>query len=160
MVEHEIRWLTWRAKLSGPTEKNKLKTRDKLIVREKLDNGMYRLDRLKQNTGKITKAFLPGRDLYKPITFKSEEIEQPWENESPENDDQPEVLDKPQPQECDLTEQNDLKGHRDKYQQDKANQSQKSTQALFERIPPAQGHGHTYMLPYPKEQIFSRFAKR
>ena len=80
------------------SEKNKLKTRDQLIVREKLDNGMYRLDRLKQNSGKITKAFLPGRDLYKPTTFKAEEIEPTLETEISENDDLPEVLGQPHPQ--------------------------------------------------------------
>ena len=140
------------------SEKNKLKTRDQLIVREKLDNGMYRLDRLKQNSGKITKAFLPGRDLYKPTTFKAEEKEPTLETESSENDALPEVLGQPQPQECDLSDQNNSKNHPHKQQQDKSNQSQQLTQALFERVPPAQGHGHTYILPYPREQIFLPFA--
>ena len=47
------------------SERSKLKARDQLIVRENLGNGMYRLDRLKQTSGRITKAFLPARDLYK-----------------------------------------------------------------------------------------------
>ena len=33
------------------SEGNKLKARDKLIVREKLDNGIYQLDRVHQNSG-------------------------------------------------------------------------------------------------------------
>ena len=43
-------------------EGNKLRAREKLIVREDLQNGMYRLDRLK-NSGRITKAFLPARNF-------------------------------------------------------------------------------------------------
>ena len=54
------------------SEKNKLKTRDQLIVREKLDNGIYKLDRLHKNSKRITQAYLPGRDLYKPDTFDEE----------------------------------------------------------------------------------------
>ena len=45
------------------SEGNKLTARDQLIVREDLGNGMYRLDRVKAS-GKITRAFLPARDLY------------------------------------------------------------------------------------------------
>ena len=51
------------------SEGNKLKARDKLIVREKLENGIYQLDRVHQNSGKITRAFLPARDLYKPVSM-------------------------------------------------------------------------------------------
>ena len=47
-------------------EKSKLKTRDKLVVREYLGGGMYRLDRLHDSTGRLTRAFLPARCLYKP----------------------------------------------------------------------------------------------
>ena len=46
------------------SEGNKLKARDKLIIREDLGEGMYRLDRLK-DSGRITRAFLPARDLYR-----------------------------------------------------------------------------------------------
>ena len=45
------------------SEGNKLRARDQLIVREDLGNGMYRLDRVKAS-GRITRAFLPARDLY------------------------------------------------------------------------------------------------
>ena len=56
------------------SEKNKLKTRDQLVVREELDNGMYRLDRIHKNSGRVTKAFIRGRDLYKPTTFDEDLI--------------------------------------------------------------------------------------
>ena len=48
------------------TEGSKLKARDKLIVREDLGGGMFRLDRLHDSTGRVTRAFLPGSQLYKP----------------------------------------------------------------------------------------------
>ena len=47
-------------------EGSKLKARNQLIVRERLENGMYRLDRLHEKTGYITRAFLPARELYAP----------------------------------------------------------------------------------------------
>ena len=47
-------------------EGSKLKARDKLIVRENLGGGMFRLDRLHEATGNVTRAFLPARLLYKP----------------------------------------------------------------------------------------------
>ena len=47
-------------------EGSKLKARDKLIIQEYLGNGMFRLDRLHDATGNVTRAFLPGRHLYKP----------------------------------------------------------------------------------------------
>ena len=47
------------------SEGNKIKPRDRLIVREDLGDGMVRLDRYHDNSGKITRAFLPKRDLIK-----------------------------------------------------------------------------------------------
>ena len=58
------------------SEGNKLKARDKLIIRENLGEGMYRLDRLK-DSGRITKAFLPARDLYRPAPTQ---LAQPVQN--------------------------------------------------------------------------------
>ena len=46
------------------SERSKWKVRDKLVVREDLGHGMYRLDRFK-DSGRITRAFLPARDLFK-----------------------------------------------------------------------------------------------
>ena len=51
------------------SEKSKLSTRDQLVVREELPHGMYRLDRLKES-GRITRAFLPARDLFKYDPYK------------------------------------------------------------------------------------------
>ena len=50
------------------SEGSKTKPRDKLIVRDDLGQGMLRLDRYHESTGKVTRAFLPSRGLYKPKT--------------------------------------------------------------------------------------------
>ena len=60
------------------SEGNKLKARDKLIIRENLGEGMYRLDRLK-DSGRITKAFLPARDLYRSAP---NQLDQPVQNQN------------------------------------------------------------------------------
>ena len=52
-------------------EGSKLKARDKLVVREKLENGIYYLDRIHQNSGRVTKAYLPARELYQPKNMPS-----------------------------------------------------------------------------------------
>ena len=46
-------------------ERCKTRARDKLIVREYMGKGMYRLDRLTP-TGRTTRAYLSARGLYKP----------------------------------------------------------------------------------------------
>ena len=63
-------------------ERSKLRARDRLVVRERLQNGMYRLDRLKNDSGRITRAFLPARELYR---YTAQERKQgPQESDCPE----------------------------------------------------------------------------
>ena len=70
------------------SERSKLKARDKLIIREDLQNGMYRLDRVKES-GRITRAFLPARDLYKYDPRATQEQEQTQELSVPTFPEQP-----------------------------------------------------------------------
>ena len=49
-------------------ERSKTRARDKLIVREYMGKGIYRLDRLTR-TGRTTRAYLSARGLYKPTTL-------------------------------------------------------------------------------------------
>ena len=54
-------------------ESCKLKPRDRLVVRENLGKGMYRLDRYHETSGRITRAILLGRQLFKPTSNKSKQ---------------------------------------------------------------------------------------
>ena len=46
------------------SDRSKLKARDKLIVREYLGNGQYRLDRVSSKSGYTTTTIKPAYDLY------------------------------------------------------------------------------------------------
>ena len=130
------------------SEKNKLKTRDQLIVREKLDNGIYRLDRLHKNSKRITQAYLPGRDLYKPDTFE----EKIFYNEDRTNTTQcqeDEIIDTPSNNEEKFACFECTKPKTETYKE------KPLRKPVFEKtIPPAQGHGDTYCLPYPSQRLF------
>ena len=129
------------------SEKNKLKTRDQLVVREELDNGMYRLDRIHKNSGRVTKAFIPGRDLYKPTTFDedliAESIEESQNFSHPiphTSEDMDHIVS--QTDNCNSCKQPDNFTPKIVYQEDKE-------QIAKNLVPPAQGYAQTYKLPYP-----------
>ena len=46
------------------SDRSKVKARDKLIVREYLGNGQYRLDRVCSKSGYTTSTIKPAYDLY------------------------------------------------------------------------------------------------
>ena len=128
------------------SEKNKLKTRDQLVVREELENGMYRLDRIHKNSGRVTKAFIPARDLYKPQTFDEDLIAESSEESQTSTHDF----------HNNLEDINNIVSETDKCKNCKQSEQLDPTlvyedteQVPENLVPPAQGFAQTYKLPYP-----------
>ena len=108
-------------------EGSKLKQRDKLVIRERLDNGMYKLDRLHEDSGRITRAYLPARELFKPRTAISTFPE--------------EARDRPGHPQADDDEEEAAPDQRDKQQ---STTTQSETRAPRRKVPPAPGHAAKY----------------
>ena len=108
-------------------EGSKLKQRDKLVIRERLDNGMYKLDRLHEDSGRITRAYLPARELFKPRSAISTFPE--------------EAGDRPGHRQTDDDEEEAAPDQRDKQQSTAA---QPETRAPPRKVPPAPGHAAKY----------------